>query len=371
LFLLQTTPEVFFGSSSGLTFSIRDYDVVNKNDILGKVVVNQEDLLKGTGERIEYKLQLDKAHKKAKDARLVLRYRHATPADLEFMRIFAAQKKKDIVGAYAKEAYVPIRSHPAGLLKRESRKTKNGDRQFRVKPEPDPDRPEQTKWMTEAEINSEAYKPSKNWIEVGSGGAGALYFELIGCDGLPNMDTGPIDGKTDAFACIIYEDSIVNTDCINDTLRPRWLPWAQRAFKFNILHPSSQLYIGLFDFDSATSLDAHDPIGRVGIDVTNFRPSTEYTMTFDLYTSALVTKRKSKGSVTVRIRVEWANERKALLTSLSIPPDIYINVGNKKEFLCSHYTTMGKVREREMISCLLTHPMLIIHVLLSSPVSTM
>ena len=143
--------------------------------------------------------------------------------------------------------------------------------------------------MTESQIDAEAFKPSTNWIEVGSGGLGKIYIELINCHGLPNMDTGVIDGKTDAFASLIFEDAIVNTDVINDTLSPRWLPWTQRAFIFNVLHPSSQIMLGVFDFDSQSPLDSHDPIGRISIDVTNLRPCTDYTMTFDLYTSALVT----------------------------------------------------------------------------------
>jgi hypothetical protein len=100
-----------------------------------------------------------------------------------------------------------------------------------VKPEPDPERPEETKWMTEEQINDEALKPSTSWIRAESGSTPIrrLHFKLIGCDGLPNKDSsivgaatgGVLDGKTDAYACIIYEDSIVNTDVIFDSLHPR------------------------------------------------------------------------------------------------------------------------------------------------------
>ena len=107
---------------------------MGKNDVLGKVTIQQEELIEGKGERREYPLVLDKAHKKAKDARLVLRFRLATPNDVEFMRTFDAQKKKHKVGAYSNEAFVPVRSLGVALpgmamLKREWRKTKSGERE--------------------------------------------------------------------------------------------------------------------------------------------------------------------------------------------------------------------------------------------------
>jgi len=82
--------------------------------------------------------------------------------------------------------------------------------------------------MTESELDAESLNPSSKWIEAGTGDLGQLFVEIIGCDGLPNMDTQAMGGgKTDAFVSMIYEDSIVNTEVINDTLRPRWMPWTQ------------------------------------------------------------------------------------------------------------------------------------------------
>ena len=134
---------------------------------------------------------------------------------------------------------------------------------------------EETKWMTEAELNVEALKPSNKWIETGSGDLGKLFVEVIGCDGLLNVDYEELgEGKTDAFACLVYEDAIVNTEVIKNTLSPRWMPWTQRAFIFNVLHPSSDLMIGVLDYDSPALMARHDPIGRAEIDVTNMRPGT-------------------------------------------------------------------------------------------------
>jgi len=223
--------------------------------------------------------------------------------------------------------------------------------------------------MTEKQINAEALKPSKSWIQAGfaeRASFGKLYFELIGCDGLPNMDSGVLQAatgglqvatggvlktpvppalvdKTDTYVCIIYEDSIVNTDCICDSLSPRWLPWTQRAFVFGILDPSSSVMLAVLDYDSGNPMDDDDPIGRVTVDLSNMRPMTDYTMQFDLTTSSLVTQRKTHGTVTVRVRIEWENERKALIKSATLPPEIYVNVAQHRDFLAAHYAIFGEV----------------------------
>jgi hypothetical protein len=56
LFLLDVTPEEFFGSAEGLSFILRDYDKISSNDTLGKVFVSQENLLNGDGDRVEFDL---------------------------------------------------------------------------------------------------------------------------------------------------------------------------------------------------------------------------------------------------------------------------------------------------------------------------
>jgi hypothetical protein len=159
--------------------------------------------------------------------------------------------------------------------------------QYRVKPFPDPGRPEETTWMTKEQLIAESLKPSTHWVEAGSGHVGKLFVEILGCDGLPNMDlsANPRDA-TDAFSCIVFEDAIVNTAIIPDCLSPRWMPWCRRAFAFNITHPSSTLLIGVFDFDpeksplqliSRAGSDLHDPIGRIVIRPANYRQNVVYT----------------------------------------------------------------------------------------------
>lgn len=104
--------------------------------------------------------------------------------------------------------------------------------------------------MTKEALQKEALEPSQHWVDVGSGKLGKVHLEIIGCDGLPQLDSGAFLGnKTDAFVSVVFEDSISKTDVIDDTLSPRWMPWSQRAFQLHMMHPSSQLYLGVFDYD--------------------------------------------------------------------------------------------------------------------------
>jgi C2 domain len=195
--------------------------------------------------------------------------------------------------------------------------------------------------MTEEEIEMEHIKDSQHWIDSGSGKLGKIYIEVLGCDGLPNLDTGGFLGnKTDAFVSIVFEDSVVQTDIIDDCLCPRWLPWMKRAFVFHMAHSSSQLLVGVFDND--IGMDDHDLIGKVSVDLTNLHKDTIYTLQYDIFKSSQMSTRKAKGSITLRIRMEIDDERKLLLACLEPPPDVYVNVKTRKEFRVVRWTTAGK-----------------------------
>lgn len=43
------------------------------------------------------------------------------------------------------------------------------DSQFKARPGPDPLRPEETEWMTKAEVENEVMKPSRSWTDAGNG----------------------------------------------------------------------------------------------------------------------------------------------------------------------------------------------------------
>lgn len=76
--------------------------------------------------------------------------------------------------------------------------------QIRVQPHPDPERKKATKWMSMEELDAEALKPSRHWVESGYGKLGKIYIEVIGCDDLPNM--------VRAFLAAAYRN--FDTDCV-------------------------------------------------------------------------------------------------------------------------------------------------------------
>ena len=229
--------------------------------------------------------------------------------------------------------------------------------------------------MTRTQIQQEAMKPSTHWVEASSGTIGRVYVEVIGCDGLPNMDLWNISPQIapDAFACLVFEDSIVNTDVITNSRSPRWVPWCRRAFAFNMSHPSSDILLGLFDWDPENSpvqvamsvaSDVHDPIARILINVSNAIPDTTYTLTvsdhelfeyenlFALLTMCLAQyplyygksvehRQKTRGTITVRLRKELYDNRKAAFAGAKLPTQNYISVATQNEFSVAHYTTVG------------------------------
>lgn len=119
------------------------------------------------------------------------------------------------------------------------------------------------------------------------------------------------------------------TDVINDELNPHWLPWTNRAFCFNVIHPASILYLGVFDFDL---LGSHDPIGRVAVNVCNLQRDTVHTLKYNLYPSSNVTDRTAAGSITIRLRLEWYDPRAALLAAWKPRPNMHVNVSKEKKF---------------------------------------
>ena len=76
-----------------------------------------------------------------------------------------------------------------------------GIHMIRVKPFPDPARPDDTEYLTKTDIKMETLKPSRNWTESGSGKLGTLHLEILSCHDLPNTDTGEAVGNvTDAVS---------------------------------------------------------------------------------------------------------------------------------------------------------------------------
>lgn len=227
LFVLTATPQEFFSAYGGMVFSVYDFNALVPDECLGKVFLPLTKLLEGTGMRIGY----DIAHPSGEFSesssggirgscgRLYLRFREATDYDIEFLRDFELNSGK--TGVYSKDSHFSLRPPDYSFLKLNRMVGKGGCKLYRVKPYPDPARKEETTWMTAEQIQEESMKPSTNFVEAGSGDLGKLYVEVIGASDLPNMDLGIIGDQTDAFACLVFEDSIVNTDVIGRCLSPR------------------------------------------------------------------------------------------------------------------------------------------------------
>ena len=167
-------------------------------------------------------------------------------------------------------------------------KDSSGLEKRRVKPYPDPANKNDTMYLSCEELRTEVFKPSTKWLHASQttmSSLGKLHLEILSCKDLPNMDSGEAIGNyTDAFVCAAYEDSIVQTDVINDELSPMWMPWSKRAFVFQIRHTLSPLYVAVTDYDIGPG--GHDGIGRVAINLNHFESNMEYTLKYTLYPSA-------------------------------------------------------------------------------------
>jgi len=219
--------------------------------------------------------------------------------------------------------------------------SQTGQTKVRVKPYPDPERKEETEFLKPFDIKVQTRSASTNWVEAGSGSIGKLFVEILSCDDLPNLDSGGemIGNYTDSFCTVVFEDTCAMTDVIYDELSPRWLPWTKRAFSFNVMHPASVLYLGVFDFDV---LGGHDPIGRVAVNVCNLQRDTIHTLSYNLYPASNVTERTAVGSVTIRLRLEWFDPRAALLAGCKPRPTMHVNVSKEKTFRVVRYTCFGE-----------------------------
>lgn len=217
----------------------------------------------------------------------------------------------------------------------------SGQDKILVKPGPDPNRKETTTYLTRQEILAETSKPSHQWVEAGSGKLGKLYLEILSCHNLPNVDVGEAVGNlTDAFICAVFEDVMVQTNVIDDELSPHWLPWTQRAFVFGMMHPASMLYLGAFDFDLGVT--DHDALGRAVVNISNFQQNTDYILEYKLYPSTNVTERTSAGSIKIRLRIEFDNEKEILLAALRPRFRCHINCSKEKTLSVLRYTCFGE-----------------------------
>ncbi len=355
LFLLHVESRRFF-IEEGLKFVVKDFDTVGKDEVLGICTVNPKIFYKAKGERMEFKLtpshvpnpgSLEEQNQSA-NSTIVIRCRRATAYDQKFMADFSKHETKNAKGVSSYTAPEADTSVLKTLTTKVKKRDSNGETLYKIRPFADPSRPpDETEWMTKKTLQEAVLQPSKEWVEIGEGSLGKIYLEILGCDGLPNMDAGAFYGnKTDTFVACVFEDVYGRTDVIDDCLSPRWLPWSNRAFILRIDHPSSFLNLGIFDFDAGVDKVAdHDLIGRVSVDLTNLRSATEYVLSYNICPSARLSGRKSIGKLMIRLRMEVPDERKLAMAALYPPPPIYVNSKNRKDFDVIQKTCFGSVDE--------------------------
>lgn len=220
-----------------------------------------------------------------------------------------------------------------------------------VKPYPDPSRVKETSWLTEQRLHTESLKSSTNWIQAGqqqqqscdedTNSLGFVFIEILECNGLPNTDAGgAVGNKTDAFISLVYGDIMVQTDVIDDTCSPMFMPWCSRAFIFQLGHPSTALHIGVCDYDIGPL--EHECIGRVAIHLGKFSPGTLYTLTYSLYKSSNLTEKgEDMGTITLRLRMEIPNEKKYLLEGWKAPETKWVNSQQWKSHRVAKYVVDG------------------------------
>jgi hypothetical protein len=61
----------------------------------------------------------------------------------------------------------------------------NTEKLYRVWPHPDP--VSGIEFLNKKQLEDECQKPSREWVQGGSGDYGSLYIEVLHCDNLPNM----------------------------------------------------------------------------------------------------------------------------------------------------------------------------------------
>lgn len=337
MFMFTLYPEEYYNSD--LLFEVRDFSQTMQYKTLGTVFLSTNELIKANGERIVKSLK-DLNVGKNVQGYLAIRCRRANQNDKDFFD--APQKKQMAVKRRLTSFTQPLYSKQNPTLQMERKKTINGKNHYFVRPM---DPSGKITYLTKDQMNETCKLPSQNWTVAGSGELGELYLEILSCDDLPNLDIGLPRNKTDAFANIVFEDAIMSTEVVRDTLNPRFMPWTRRAFKLNVHDLNSRLYIGVFDHDFRGL--KYDPIGRVAIPLHRFTPGTVYNLSYDLYDSSEVTKRHVRGQINIRMSIKWKGQRSLFFNSLTSQEEFTVNFESKRDYDHAEYTVQGYDDQRE------------------------
>ena len=334
LFTFSLHPDDFY-SHDDMIFEVKDKAILTKEKCLGQAMFPIKKLIECKGERHAIKLQYIQTGESAQGY-LAIRCKRATASEIEFVENIEAEE------FLTKEYYNDLVTAKVGQQKSlpSLRKKRIGNDIYYLARPIQQDKGEQ--WMTSNQIEYLANSPSQFWTEIGGGKLGQLYVEVIGIDRLINLDRASLipGDTTDAYVTCAFEDAAITTDVIKDRKSPRFLPWTRRAFKFNINHISSNLFIGCFDHDMGDNPD--DPIGRLNIPLGRFVPNTTYNLSYKLYDTDQVSNRSPRGTIHLRMRIEHTNHRGIFFNALQSPSSKYtIHFDNKQNYRHAEYAVKG------------------------------
>ena len=357
------------------------------NEFVGKIRIKANELLEKycTEDRFEWELldELGRASAVALDEHgqhkqnqfLAMRFRMASEQDAQFVQQWNYATETcgtripktvlDGVGLYPQESRKRatlitelydsqvkagmLQSAITSSLKKSAKLKNDKQKRFKLKPGPDPDQTWPYK-VTKTELRTLTEQPSRNWIQAGSSSSSCntrLYVEVLSCHGLPNVDIGnALGNQTDAFVAVVYGDTMVQTEVIDDELSPHWPPWSQRAFLLQ--GDVSVLYLGVFGYKRGTIVP-HWPVGRVEINPLQLlRPDMAYNLEYSLnLNSHTMEERTTRGTIRIRLRLEVDNPRQLLLASLRPPEELYVNCRKKKSWAVARYTCRGEYDNAE------------------------
>jgi hypothetical protein len=167
---------------------------------------------------------------------------------------------------------------------------------------------------------------------------GSLFVEVLSCHGLPKLDRFSL---TDPCAYVVCGPYAFATDVLAGAIHPSWPCKSRRACIFPLFWAYQKLYVGVFDDDGPNAHD--DFVGRVVIDVSSLRPNTSYDVFLPLRRYQNIYMKESRGVIRLRLRLEWSNERKALLSYFKRPPKaVTLNCSDPKAFRNSIITLQGQ-----------------------------
>ena len=170
--------------------------------------------------------------------------------------------------------------------------------------------------MDKATAAATAASASSSLSAMKDDAVGELRVEVLEAAGLPNLDTFSL---TDAYVVVLFEQCAARTCTIHDDLDPKWHAEAPRGFRLPIRRPYSTLFVCVLDDDGDSAmgaLDDDDPIGRVVIQPCNLRPHTAIDCWWPLQHKPVGERPGDRGSLRLRLRVEWRDERVLLLHPL-------------------------------------------------------